>query len=249
MTTRILAGLAILVMSGVPPAFAGTSAPAPEADSEIIVAPAHAGATIVLSDTLAGPSGFDVDLVRAIYAIDHPAFVTWMRAADASFYPLVALAVPGAFAAEIATPSSGGTLTMAGALGSTYVVTVLGKRLAGRQRPYSALPDIDLRERARSDQYALQSFPSGHASMSFAAATALSLTYPEWYVIAPAALWAGSVAVSRMWLGVHFPSDLAAGAVLGMAAGTGSYFVSRLILGPDTGTESSAPISIIIPIR
>ena len=59
------------------------------------------------------------------------------------------------------------------------------------------------------------SFPSGHTSEAFSTATALSLKYPEWYIIAPAYLWAGSVGYSRMNLGVHYPTDVLVGALLG----------------------------------
>ena len=65
-------------------------------------------------------------------------------------------------------------------------------------------------------------FPSGHTSEAFSTATALSLKYPEWYIIAPAYLWAGSVGYSRMNLGVHYPSDVLAGALLG----TGTAFLT-----------------------
>jgi membrane-associated phospholipid phosphatase len=65
------------------------------------------------------------------------------------------------------------------------------------------------------------SFPSGHAASSVSTATALSMAYPKWYVIAPAALWAGSVSYSRMYLGLHYPSDVATGALIG--AGTSVY--------------------------
>ena len=70
-----------------------------------------------------------------------------------------------------------------------------------------------------------RSFPSGHTSMAFATATGLSLQFKKWYVVVPAFLWAGSVGYSRMYLGVHYPTDVLTGAVVGV----GSAFLSRWI--------------------
>jgi membrane-associated phospholipid phosphatase len=62
--------------------------------------------------------------------------------------------------------------------------------------------------------YALASFPSGHATTVFALATVLSLWYPRgtaaWLALAAVVGW------SRIALGPHFPSDVVAGAVLGV---------------------------------
>lgn len=59
------------------------------------------------------------------------------------------------------------------------------------------------------------SFPSGHSSDAFALATAVSLIWPKWYIIIPSYAWAGAVVYSRMDLGVHYPSDVLVGAVIG----------------------------------
>jgi len=62
------------------------------------------------------------------------------------------------------------------------------------------------------------SFPSAHATASFAAATAMSRLAPELKLAFFGA--AAVMAVTRPYLGMHYPSDIAAGAVLGTALGT-----------------------------
>jgi membrane-associated phospholipid phosphatase len=70
------------------------------------------------------------------------------------------------------------------------------------------------------------SFPSGHTAGSFAAAAALSCLYPKDRPLLLAT--AAAVGASRVYLGMHFPSDVLAGAAIGTALG---LFTGRL-LGP-----------------
>jgi len=92
---------------------------------------------------------------------------------------------------------------------SAFITTAL-KYSVNRDRPFLTYPDIEKGTGAGSP-----SFPSGHTSTAFATATSLSIAFPEWYVIAPAFLWAGAVGYSRMHLGVHYPTDVLAGALIG----------------------------------
>ncbi len=109
--------------------------------------------------------------------------------------------------------------SVAGALTLTYGM----KHLAGRERPYERYPHL-IHAYSREDS---PSFPSGHTAMAFSLAAALSIKYPKWYVIAPSALWACSVGLSRLNEGVHYPSDVLAGAALGVGFAVLNVYVNR----------------------
>lgn len=109
--------------------------------------------------------------------------------------------------------------SVAGAFAVTYGL----KYIVGRDRPYERYPD-------RVHPYSLEdspSFPSGHTATAFALATSLSIRYPKWYVIAPTALWACSVGISRMNEGVHYPSDVLAGAALGAGFAVANVYINK----------------------
>lgn len=106
-------------------------------------------------------------------------------------------------------------LYVATSTATTAILNVVLKKIFRRPRPF--VKNIQFNAVYHPSSF---SFPSGHSSSAFSTAVSLSRAYPKWYVIAPAMLWAGSVGYSRMYLGVHYPSDVFTGAALG----TGSAF-------------------------
>jgi membrane-associated phospholipid phosphatase len=105
---------------------------------------------------------------------------------------------------------------------TSAVITLSLKYAVNRARPFEKYPDLD-----PAISTTTASFPSGHTSNSFALATSLSLNYPKWYVIVPSYLWASSVAYSRMHLGVHYPSDVLMGAVIGAGSSFLTYKLNQ----------------------
>ncbi len=94
-----------------------------------------------------------------------------------------------------------------------------------RERPFVTYPD-DITKYTKAGSH---SFPSGHTSMAFSTAMSMSLIYPKWYVIVPSFVWAASVGYSRMYLGVHYPSDVFAGAFLGCASSLGTHYLFKYL--------------------
>ncbi len=111
------------------------------------------------------------------------------------------------------------TLGVTASIVGTYALSMTLKEIVKRDRPFEKYPGYII-PRVSEEGY---SFPSNHTAGAFALATTLSLNFPKWYVIAPAYLWASAVGYSRMQLGVHYPSDVFAGAVLGAATAWGCY--------------------------
>jgi undecaprenyl-diphosphatase len=71
------------------------------------------------------------------------------------------------------------------------------------------------------------SLPSGHATVAFACATALALPVPRLAV--PLYALAALIAWSRVYVGVHFPLDILAGALLGLVVGFAVARAGRLL--------------------
>lgn len=97
------------------------------------------------------------------------------------------------------------------------------KYIFDRTRPYEKYPDFIIPRSTESSP----SFPSGHTATAFALCTSLCIKYPKWYVIAPSAVYAVSVGISRMHEGVHYPTDVMAGALIGAGCAVGSIYVTK----------------------
>ena len=190
----------------------------------------------------APPSRRSLDgrLVRSINQIENPAFAGVMRAADWSSIKTFYSIAPVMGAAALLTGSEADPSLQMLASEVATVGLVFGVKWAlKRPRPYATWSDVEKRT-AGTGEFDPYSFPSGHAAMAFTIATSLSLGYPKWYVIAPSYLWATSIAVSRNWLGVHYPSDVLAGAAVGTGMALGVFLIFEAIESAASSGDSSA---------
>ncbi len=93
---------------------------------------------------------------------------------------------------------------------ASHLVVAACKRLLGRNRPYQVLENVFTGNKLLTDA----SFPSGHTTAAFCTATVLSFMLPG---LAPAFVSiAFLVGSSRVYLGLHYPSDVLIGAVIGV---------------------------------
>jgi len=144
-----------------------------------------------------------------------------------TFY--LAVGVPVGMAAYAGITRDQSLLSDAVYIGSSVAeaiaISCAVKYMTDRERPYDTYPD---RVIAYSHE-STPSFPSAHTASAFALGTSLSLKYPKWYVIAPSAIWACSVGISRMQEGVRYPSDVIAGAVIGSGCAVVNMYVNRYL--------------------
>ena len=107
-----------------------------------------------------------------------------------------------------------GALTVYLGLCDGWLTAELLKLAVQRPRPFTVVLDLP---RPLIDEPTSFSFPSGDATFAFGAAVALGRLAPAWRL--PALLFAIAVAFERVAVGVHYPIDVTAGAILGTISG------------------------------
>jgi membrane-associated phospholipid phosphatase len=130
---------------------------------------------------------------------------------------------PAAIAAGLAAATAG-------------ILVTLVKVSVDRARPPVADPGLD----PVGAVPASASFPSGHSATAFATAVAVGLVYPRLRL--PLLALAALVALSRVYLGMHYSTDVLAGTALGIAVGLATgWAVLRAARSPRSPWRSHAP--------
>ncbi len=102
------------------------------------------------------------------------------------------------------------------------LVSLLLKTFVNRPRPFVSHPMIEKISVGGS-----ASFPSGHTVTAFALALAVAVAFRNRYSTLIVFAWATAVGFSRIYCGVHYPSDVVAGMVLGILSTWGCYLVFK----------------------
>ncbi len=182
--------------------------------ADALVAAAGLGVVVVCGVLVANRTVMDTD--AAVFRwINH--WPGWL------YPPMWTIQLPGVIGA---LPLAAGAaailrrLRLAAALAAATLLKVsledVAKIFVQRNRPAETLPDVILR--GQSAAHGL-SFPSGHAMVIFAIAALVAPYFKSRWQVLPWAL-AAAVCLSRLYLGAHFPLDVAAGAGLGMFIGS-----------------------------
>lgn len=106
------------------------------------------------------------------------------------------------------------------------VTNLLLKNIVARPRPFAEIEAL-IPLIAKPTDF---SFPSGHTTASFAVALVMLRMLPKKIGI-PAVVLAALVAFSRLYLGVHYPTDVLAGFVVALMGSTVAVWIVRMKLG------------------
>ena len=152
---------------------------------------------------------------------DHPAVKALGAASEmADQPPLIAVSIAllaGGLVARRPLLLRTGARMLAAHLIATGMKTMV-KRSVDRTRPHVLADEgrYEVSEGEGTDDPRLNSFPSGHTAGAVAVAEAIARSAPRWAW--PARIWAGAVGAIQIPRCSHYPSDIAVGAMIGVAA-------------------------------
>jgi undecaprenyl-diphosphatase len=181
------------------------------------------------SPLLGQHSDLDTRLFRAINNAQNPDRNGFFEYLDQSAYPSFG-AIPLGFiavgaAADNHSAVRTGIMSAAGqalTLGATFAI----KEIVARPRPFETLEGVQVKHQWSAVGH---SFPSGHSSQAFVIATVISLSYHDPAVTIPLFLWAGAIGYGRVYLGVHYPTDVLGGMIIGVAGGFAAWSLRKEI--------------------
>jgi len=170
----------------------------------------------------------EVKFLKTLNQNDHPQWDKTLRGVSFSVYPVMGASVGtllgvGYYNKDEVMIRNGYKTAIALCLNEALKQGM--KRSIRRERPFVTYPD-DIVKRTKVSEF---SFPSGHCSAAFCTATALTLSTKKWYVGVPAYSYAGFLAYSRMRLGVHYPSDILGGMIVGIGASLLTWQVDKWV--------------------
>lgn len=114
-----------------------------------------------------------------------------------------------------------GVVSAVALLGSLIINNNIVKNIVQRPRPFVTFTDLQIIIPTPSEF----SFPSGHTSSSFAAAAVFYRHLPK-KIGLPSVILAGLIGFSRLYVGVHYPTDVIAGVIMGILL---SYLAEYLV--------------------
>lgn len=203
-------------------------------------------------------SNLDVKILRAFNNIESPFVNTLVSITNKAVVPVSAVLPLGLYASARISDNrydenSAVLLGLSEAL--NFGATQGLKYMTSRQRPFRSLNNIQLSE--TTSVGGTYSFPSGHSSASFTIATLLTLRYPgEPWIVAGSYLYATVTSLGRLYWGVHYPSDVLCGMLIGAGSAALIYSLRSEIIPakdklfnqssrPDTrGKSSGLPVVI-----
>ncbi|MBL0355828.1 MAG: phosphatase PAP2 family protein [Chitinophagaceae bacterium] len=199
-------------------------------------------AAVVLLTAAVNAQNFDIDLLKSINE-NESSFKTDFSKTVTQSVIIVNIAAPVTLlTVGLATHDKKlqkDAAYMAGGYILSTIITQGTKRIMQRARPYEKYPFII--NRVNPEGY---SFPSGHTSSAFYSATSLSLLYKKWYVVVPSYAWAVSVGYARMYQGVHYPSDVFVGALIGAGSAWAAYKIQKWMDKKAAAQKAVLPVGL-----